>query len=530
MFLQRVGLASFFDAGYASSSGLLRKASGRLFHHVLAEERLSPKELLFVGDNLYSDVHRPNEIGIDAVRILDSGERARAFRLEVSRSLARHNPYWKGAVAEQIVTGLGSAKNRGDGPRYELGRKLAPAFALFAEHIVRAAFEGSFGAIFFCAREGLPFLRLVRALLAGRPRHERPALRYLAASRRSTFLPSMRGLTLDELGRFLGQYSNLSGAQILDCIGLPREELEPVLRRVGFGDIDRPIPNVRDYTPLHRFVEDEEARTLFAEHHGVAVDLFTGYLRQRGFFDHDRVLVVDVGWKGSIIDNVARAIATVPGAPNIEGLLFGAEEGITTSVVPKRGYFFHGPERDPVAYAGMTNVALFEMHATAHHGTTVAYRRRRGRIQGVTRYFDEERRNWETNLRDGQRGVADYFREYVRARPLLQTAFDSSPDEWLQYERDRIRSLINHPSASDASAFMSASHVESFGLFSVRSFGAEKPTVRDKLDGRSVPNVDDLYRAVRFTVWPAGMLRRMKLGFLMPAYDAYDAWHRTHKW
>lgn len=529
-FLRAAGLASFFSAGYASSQDMLRKASGRLFGRVLAAEGISPADLLFIGDNAHSDVARTTEQGIDAVHLVDAEEKKRRLQLDLLRSMGRKNAYWRGALAHEIATNSVWVER---GPRSEshaLGLKVAPAFTLFAEHVLERALRDGVGAVYFCAREGATFYRMVRRL-ARRLGVRAPALHYVGVSRRATFLPSLGGLTLAELGRFLRQYGRLSGRQLLDSLGLPVDEFGPLLERAGFPGLDVPVEQLLESAELARFVEDPEVQERFRVRHAEARGLLADYLRQHGYFAHEKVLFVDIGWKGSIIDNVVRATGGMPGAPRVEGLLFGAQEDISDAVCPKRGYFFHGPDRDPIAAAGINNVAIFEMYATANHGSTVGYARRGARVRPVTLAHPEEREAWRQGMRDGQRAIRDWFRAYLRVRPLLATAFERSPDEWRPYYQEQIRRLIQYPSRGDVRAFMRSAHVESFGVVSVRRFATERPTLRDKQAGnRLVPSVDELYRAARFTVWPAAMLDRMNVGFLQPVYDLYDTWHRAHKW
>ncbi len=161
----------------------------------------------------------------------------------------------------------------------------------------------------------------------------------------------------------------------------------------------------------------------------------------------------------------------------------------------------------------------------------MGYTQRRGRIRPVTRYYPDELDNWRHSMREGQRAIRDAFARYLHVRPLLATAYVSSVDEWRPYLQDRVRKLISYPTAREVSAFMQTSHVESFGSISVRRFREERPSLADKRGSdRLLPSIDELYRATRFTVWPAAMLQRMNLEILQPFYDVYDTWHRTHKW
>ncbi|HUB08018.1 MAG TPA: HAD family hydrolase [Myxococcales bacterium] len=529
-YLRHAGLESFFERGYASSDTLLRKASGRLYGHVLADLGIEPGELLFIGDNPEADVRRPRELGIDAILLSDPEARRRRLRLDLVRSTSRRSHFWRAAVAEEIVGRSVSRPPRPTSPARDLGRTLAPAFSAFAEHVLERSRAGGFSAVYFCSREGALFLKMTRAL-ARRLGVQAPALRYLGVSRKSTLLPSLRGLTLPELGRFLRQYKDISGLQLVESLGLPPAELEPALRQAGFRDPRDPVPGLLESAPLARFVADPAVQAIFTRHQAAARAAFLDYLRRKRLLPQESVLVVDIGWKGSMIDNLALAIEGEEGAPRVEGLLFAAQEDISQEICPKRGFFCHAPDRDPLAASVLEAIPLFEIHATPNHGSVVGYERRGNRVRAVTHYLPEERENWRSSLREGQAGIHDWFADYLAARPLLATAYDHSPEEWLPYWQDRIRRLVQYPTAAEVEAFMRLRHVESFGAFAVRTFADEGPSWNQRAQASPpLRAVDGAYRAFRFSVWPAGLLRRMNLGLLQPAYGVYDAWHRSHRW
>ncbi|MEW6249037.1 MAG: HAD family hydrolase, partial [Planctomycetota bacterium] len=140
--LRRHGLAEFFAAGYCSSTLLRTKRTGRLFEVVVAAEGLRPDELLFVGDNVYSDVAAPRRLGIDALWLRDPPELKRRTRLNVLRTLAVRDERWLGALARETIAQLPghirpqAAPERQRAPEYGLGLLLAPAFIGFTQHVM----------------------------------------------------------------------------------------------------------------------------------------------------------------------------------------------------------------------------------------------------------------------------------------------------------------------------------------------------------------------------------------------------------
>lgn len=65
--LNTVGLTAFFDPIIVSGDFGYRKPDVRLFQAALSRMGLAPSEVLFVGNDLYRDVHGPQKLGIKTV-------------------------------------------------------------------------------------------------------------------------------------------------------------------------------------------------------------------------------------------------------------------------------------------------------------------------------------------------------------------------------------------------------------------------------------------------------------------------------
>ena len=71
--LNAVGLSGYFDPVIVSGNFGYRKPDQRLFEAALSEMKLEPEEVVFVGNDLYCDVHGPQQLGIRTV-FFKSGE------------------------------------------------------------------------------------------------------------------------------------------------------------------------------------------------------------------------------------------------------------------------------------------------------------------------------------------------------------------------------------------------------------------------------------------------------------------------
>ncbi len=71
--LNAVGLSGYFDPVIVSGNFGYRKPDQRLFEAALSKMKLEPAKVVFVGNDLYCDVHGPQQLGIRTV-FFKSGE------------------------------------------------------------------------------------------------------------------------------------------------------------------------------------------------------------------------------------------------------------------------------------------------------------------------------------------------------------------------------------------------------------------------------------------------------------------------
>uniref|UniRef100_UPI004055C65D HAD-IA family hydrolase n=1 Tax=Candidatus Electrothrix sp. TaxID=2170559 RepID=UPI004055C65D len=69
--LESMGIRSLFDHIYISADHGVAKSSGRLYQKVCTELGCSPEQLFMIGDNLNSDVKRADDLGIQALYLIN---------------------------------------------------------------------------------------------------------------------------------------------------------------------------------------------------------------------------------------------------------------------------------------------------------------------------------------------------------------------------------------------------------------------------------------------------------------------------
>ncbi|MBU0640347.1 MAG: HAD hydrolase-like protein [Planctomycetes bacterium] len=522
--LRHHGLAGFFAAGYCSSSNFRTKRSGRLFDEVLQQENLNPADFLFVGDNPFSDVDSPQRRGIDCVLVRDRYERQRRTRLQLLEQLGRKSPFWTGRLAREIVEGRPTHLKASRDHDYKLGVMLAPAFIAFTLNVIEQARRQKLERLFFLSREGLTFLRMYRRVVrAWGLADELPPAVYVGVSRHATFLPSLDGLDLDRLHRLWRQYDRQSLNRLLHNLNLPAEEFRPLAARCGFSDFDAPITDPHTHEPFQAFLADAEVQRRFREHRDRARELLRRYLRGKGFFDVPAAGLVDIGWKGSIQDNLVRAVRGCDDCPVIHGLYFGlvhiAEDDLPGA--HKHGFLADTRRGDWIEQVVFRNGPVFEMFSSAPHGGVIGYRplaSRPEQVKPVIKAALVEQQNFRSYAATVLAGVEDYLREYLALAPLLSV--DSAALRLCVL--DQLRRYILYPTGREARAFLRYSHAESFGVFHTSRYGFQGSWKHILLGGSPFGLPRRLIQTLERQFWPEACLRRTGLPLVNFLWDMIE--------
>ncbi len=195
-------------------------------------------------------------------------------------------------------------------------RGLGRAFAGYLAWTARQARWQNAECIWFLSREGHWFARqyeLMRQLSAQPGKY--PPARHLPVSRLSTFLPSLEKIDEEALEPLLKQYGKHSTGAILGSLGFfhsaPRELIES-LRHEGL--LERPWKDSGKQILARRHVRECLERRRTQQRHKLLA-----YLDQKSFAGiSGHACVADIGWRGSIQDNLARLLPKV----RLTGLYF----------------------------------------------------------------------------------------------------------------------------------------------------------------------------------------------------------------
>ncbi|MCK7578473.1 MAG: hypothetical protein MZV65_23875 [Chromatiales bacterium] len=266
---------------------------------------------------------------------------------------------------------------------FRLGIKSAPLFVGQALFIAEQSIIDDVEAIYFFTREGEFFERVFTTVVPnGRlGNHRLPCARLLEVSRLATFSASLRAVSLDEMRRLWSLYDSQSLFALARSLGLEPEALEPIGVRHGL-----PLAE----TIVHPWL-DTRVKALFADSRFVRLvsdkiaedrQAALAYFAQRRLIDGRGPFgLVDIGWRGTIQDNLAWML------PNTR--LFGYYLGLQRFLNPqppngiKRAY---GPDANLNLFFShlLDAVSPMEMLCNSPHGSVMGYRLEgRGHVPGV---------------------------------------------------------------------------------------------------------------------------------------------------
>lgn len=503
---ERLGYISDFYAGHEFIDGLLEKAgfplpisfryvscdygvnkrSGRLFQKALAELDISPDEQLHIGDNHYSDVECPEKHGINSLHYMPGEETVKRRKRENYYSIEAGHTYQKiqkDLYLDSTVSGI-----------------LAPFFTNFVVWIIEECLKRKIKKIYYFTREGEFFIRLHQAaaesgLFAGT---SIPKAEILEVSRVATFAGSLRDVTLKELMRLWNQYSIQTMGAFAKSVAMEEETLALWLKKYEIP-MDEPISYPWQDPRVQQLFEDEEFVAFFRNHMEEKRALLKEYLSQKQLFEEnpEEVAIVDIGWRGSIQDNLCYVFPE----HKFVGYYLALEQFLNEQ--PKNAEKYGFLNDQPYYQYILRIVAPIEMICNSPNGSTVGYERQAdGAVRAIRKKEQAEDQIYENYTKDIQEKMCKY--SAVICGEMKKHALLSTQLKFAVCEKFFSLLLDPHSHKELVHAFFQLCHNEEFG---VGQFIDKRTKLRLGLMIRAL--VDKrarraLYDFLNGTSWPQG--------------------------
>ena len=276
---------------YSSADYLLNKRSGNLYKKAEEDLKIEPSEHIHVGDNEYSDIKVANELGIETIKMNKEN-------IEFSPKQNR-----KTRVDLDKIKKTGTSKKE---QLFNEGVNLAPLLYFFGYAIVEYAIKNNIKKVYYQTREGETFIKIHEMIKENNPFGvEIPECETLEVSRMATFSASIKEFSISELLRLWSQYRVQSMSALFKTLAI---DIEPYKAFMGKYDINinegivEPWFDVR----VQSLCEDKEfTEKVQVEINNKRKELMKYFENKKNIKDDEEpMFVVDIGWRGTIQDNL----------------------------------------------------------------------------------------------------------------------------------------------------------------------------------------------------------------------------------
>ncbi len=277
---------------YSSADLLLNKRTGNLFKKFEEDLKIKPEDHIHVGDNPYSDIEMANSLGITTIKVKKtefsfSPSRNRRMRFDLKTALKDNS----------------TEENR----IYNAGLELAPLLYFFIYSIIENGIKNNLDKIYYQTREGETFIKVHELINNNNPFGvDIPDGEIMEVSRMATFGASLDEFSINSLLRLWSQYKNQSMKSLFKTLNI---DPAPFKKYFGKYDIvfDEDIVEPWFDLRVQKLFNDKSFTTQVESLLKIKREKLLEYFEKKLNIKNDDkpIFVVDIGWRGTIQDNLA---------------------------------------------------------------------------------------------------------------------------------------------------------------------------------------------------------------------------------
>ncbi len=393
------------DTLFLSCDSKLNKRSGRLFKHLCSKLCTKPESILHIGDNSFADIEMAEKSGVHAYHFTGneghtaSTQNRAVFESRMQGSIRTDTLLIKKPVSPLFFKGnLDSEQAR----LYNYGKYFSPLFTGFALFIQERCYTKGHKTAHFFTREGKFFQRIFDRVQKHNL-YEMPPVesRLLPVSRLATFFPSLKSLTPQELMRLWSQYHTQSVNSFLRSLGEDPREYQSSIRECHI-DPEEMIHEPWKNTSFTQLLTNKKFLHILQKNHQIKKEQLINFFHECDFGKDGQSLVVDIGWRGTIQDNIAHIFPDI----NIDGCYLGLQKFFNAQPENTRKYAYIADGNTNEHHIMLRHVMPFEMLCFGTGGSATGYKlTNSGKMTPVYQCDPEEDRIHNERIHHFQEGV-----------------------------------------------------------------------------------------------------------------------------
>lgn len=410
---------------YVSADAKCSKKEGKLFQLVLEEQCISPDEMLHIGDNIQSDVVAAQREGIWTYYYdFISGREFRYPFLLWERELYAA-PLCEGLFLTRLLAGRDEeVESKENSFFFIFGKMLmGPFFTCATEWVLDEAKRNDIRIIRPFMREGKFLSRLLCA--AAEERNMELSIEPLYISRVAAYASRFGELSSKEI------LTLMSGANVTLRDVACQLQIEELIYNVFEEYVNIPLTELRRsfdmngrciFDKIYDYLCDSKILQIVHQRNHEKKDIFAQYLQQMGLTKP--AITLDIGWNGTTMNAVYRAINDMIPAGQLHQLLFCCSRNVAQNAV--NGCVIKGFVGNYGGLQGKFNrifIPIFEMFSLCEEGPTIGYKYEGERIIPITdkNIYSKE---WIENIKEVQHGIMVFQKEYFEMRKMGKLQID----------------------------------------------------------------------------------------------------------
>ena len=466
---------------YSSADYLLNKRTGNLYKKAEEELKIKPEDHIHVGDNVYSDIEMAKSLGIETIK---TTKQEFDFVPEKGRKL--------GFDLSCVKKDESSKENR----LFNTGVDLAPLLYFYGYSIVEYAIKNKIPTVYYATREGETFIKIHELIKENNPFGvEVPNCDIIEVSRMGTFSASLKEFSITELLRLWSQYREQSMKALFKTLAI---DIKPYQKYMDKYDIDieeKIICPWFDIRVQELCLDEEFTKQVNKEIKRKKEEILEYFEKSKGIVNDDKpMFMVDIGWRGTIQDNLAYIFTN----KKIGGYYLTLYDFY--NIQPKHTYklsFIDDKEIRDNEVASM--ITLLEWIYNPGTGSVTGYKDGKA----IRRAKEDETKVVSKYIKPMQEGMFEatkVINEYMKYHPY-------EAEETKQYVYDLIRRTKVNPSKELIEAYYSMVFNDTFGT-------AEYVEKDDKLTAMQKLNIFKCRNMLRDETWKEAFIVYNNLGYM----------------
>lgn len=431
-------LKNRFEEIYSSADFLLNKKSGNLYKKFEEDLKISPNAHIHVGDNEFSDIQVAKKMGIETIQVEKYGEHD--FCPNRNRKFDFNLDSLKIKEASKREERL-----------YNVGVDLAPLLYFFVNKIVEYGMRNNRSEIYYQTREGETFIKIHEMIKKDNIYEVKiPECKLLEVSRVATFGASLNEITISELLRLWSQYRCQSIKALFKTLDIDIKKYESIIKKYEI-DIDEMIWEPWFNIKIQNLFNDDEFKDGINKELKEKRKQLIKFFESKGIVNDEKpMLIVDLGWRGTIQDNLAYIYTN----KQIDGYYYALYDYYNVQPKNTTKFAFIKDKEITYEYIGKM-ITLFEMLFNPESGSVIYYKDNKA-IRKVKESEYNTVKNITSYIQKGMLDGSKTINNYLECHPFENSEFDN-------YIYDIIRKMKEQPSKELVDAYYSLVHNDTFG-------------------------------------------------------------------